>query len=321
MELPSLDFLDFSTGNTDKRDNFSQKLAQQLQTCGFAVVHNHGVDKELLDEAFQWSRRFFDLPMRVKLKSLHPAESNPNRGYSFIGQENLAVLTRADRRAERCGELKESWDQVNSNNKSHPNLWEAAEEVPGFREFMESFFHTLHDAELRLLDAIAAGLNLPADIFAPLHTDGVDEFRLLHYPAVTADDMAANTRTSEHTDLGTITLLFQDSTGGLEVEDQSTSGVFHPICAASPAMIINVGDSLQRWTNGLLKSAYHRVTVPKSAANDAVIPARYSIAFFAKPNSGVLLQPFPQFVSEEHPSKYEKLTVDEYHHQKRAQVY
>lgn len=321
MELLSLNFSEFASGDTTTKAQFSRKLVQQLETYGFATVYNHGVDEGLLKEAFEWSRRFFDLPMRVKLRSLHPAESNPNRGYSFIGQENLAVLTRADRRIEGRSELKESWDQVNSNNTSHPNLWEAAEELPGFREFMESFFHTLHDTELNLLDAIAAGLDLPADSFTPLHTDRVDEFRLLHYPAVSADDMAKNTRTSEHTDLGTITLLFQDKTGGLEVEDQSANGVFHPIRVASPTMIINVGDSLQRWTNDRLKSAYHRVTVPKTAEEDSVIPSRYSIGFFAKPNSGVSLYPLPQFIGEDRPSKYKDLTVDEYHHQKRAQVY
>ena len=80
-------------------------------------------------------------------------------------------------------------------------------------------------------------------------------------------------------------MLFQDSVGGLQVEDQTQLGTFRNIeSAASTEMILNIGDSLQRLTNDTFKAACHRVTYPPSVtAGDAeVIPERFSVAYFAK---------------------------------------
>lgn len=110
---------------------------------------------------------------------------------------------------------------------------------------MEEFFDTCHETEKRLLRAVALGLGLEETHFDDKLTDRVNEFRLTHYPPVRKSDISLEsgnqTRTSEHTDFGTITLLFQDSVGGLEVESHEEQGVFHPITAAAPTMVINIG--------------------------------------------------------------------------------
>ena len=110
---------------------------------------------------------------------------------------------------------------------------------------MEKFFNTCHETEERLLRAVAVGLGLDETHFDDKLTDRVNEFRLTHYPPVRKSDInlksGNQTRTSEHTDFGTITLLFQDSVGGLEVESHEEQGVFHPITAAAPTMVINIG--------------------------------------------------------------------------------
>lgn len=110
---------------------------------------------------------------------------------------------------------------------------------------MEDFFETCHQTQARLLRAVASGCGLPETHFDDKVSDHVEEFRLAHYPAVRAKDINLNsgeqTRTSEHTDFGTITLLFQDTVGGLEVESNRERGVFHPITAPAPTMVINIG--------------------------------------------------------------------------------
>lgn len=54
MELLSLNFSEFASGDTTTKAQFSRKLVQQLETYGFATVYNHGVDEGLLKEAFEW---------------------------------------------------------------------------------------------------------------------------------------------------------------------------------------------------------------------------------------------------------------------------
>jgi isopenicillin N synthase-like dioxygenase len=100
---------------------------------------------------------------------------------------------------------------------------------------------------MRILEAVAVGLGLPPHHFNSLHTERVHELRLLHYPEVSVKEISGSskTRTAEHTDFGSITLLFQDEIGGLEGEDQHQKGLFHPIGVSRPTMIINVGDSMQ----------------------------------------------------------------------------
>ena len=194
--------------------------------------------------------------------SKHPPVSNPHRGYSYVGQENLSALTRADRGEAPLQETKvygtppstlfghshtsqESWDQGSADDVENPNLWKATESLPGFRPFMEEFFELCHQTQARLLKAVASGCGLPDTHFDDKVSDRIEEFRLAHYPPVRVKDInlqsGQQTRTSEHTDFGTITLLFQDSIGGLEVESHKERGVFHPITAPAPTMVINIG--------------------------------------------------------------------------------
>jgi isopenicillin N synthase-like dioxygenase len=188
---------------------------------------------------------------------------------------------------------------------------------------METSFERLHDTAIKLLEAIALGLGLSQRYFEPFHTDRAHEFRLLHYPEIKVEELSGDTktRTGEHTDFGTITLLFQDGIGGLEAEDQLNHDSFRPICAEWPIMIVNIGDSMQRWTNARLKSAQHRVTVPPSLKDkDGVVPERYSVAFFGKPNRDVSLLPFPELLKDA-PSKYGDMTAGEYNRIRHLKVY
>lgn len=84
-----------------------------------------------------------------------------------------------------------------------------------FQPTFTSFFSVCYGAQLAILDAISIGLGLPAQTLGQLHVDQSNELRLTHYPAVERDDFTHSTRIAAHTDFGTITLLFQDSVGGL----------------------------------------------------------------------------------------------------------
>lgn len=99
----------------------------------------------------------------------------------------------------------------------------------------------------------------------------------------------ARTRVNPHlltlaltSDYGTITLLFQDDRGGLEV--LSPKGTFVPATPIPDTIVVNAGDLLQRWSNDVIRSTEHRVVSPRTPPQDDHFPARYSIAYFCNPN-------------------------------------
>ena len=160
--------------------------------------------------------------------------------------------------------------------------------------------------------------------------DNSSELRLNHYPATDGQTLLRQNRISEHSDFGTVTILFQDSVGGLEIEHQGQSGVFVPLDPGDTCeAIINVGDCLQRWTNTQLRSANHRVTLPakaerilRTSQDSLMIPDRYSIAYFGKPDRHELVDTLPEFCGPGMISKYnDKISSWEYNQSKLLRTY
>lgn len=182
---------------------------------------------------------------------------------------------------------------------------------------MEQFYQSCFKVELEILGSLSQALGIAASDLQSLHDQAENEFRLLHYPAIPASELADNsaTRIAEHTDFGTITMLFQDSIGGLQLESQQEPGTFHGVESADQSeIILNIGDSLQRLTNDTFRAACHRVTYPPTVkvGLDELIPERYSIAYFAKPNRAASLLPFRRFVTPEMPCRYDDITARDY---------
>lgn len=191
---------------------------------------------------------------------------------------------------------------------------------------MEDFFEKSHQALLTLLRALAVGFGLEEMYFEDRLMTRVHELRLLHYPPTDPRVLedATMTRASDHTDFGLLTLLWQDSIGGLEIEDQINPGVFRPVITENKEMIVNIGDSLMRWTNGRLHAGVHRVVLPqpKSAIGEpAMLPGRRSIVFFGKPDRAGSVGPIKRLMGKDETCKYPEMTAGEYNQSRLVRVY
>ena len=71
-------------------------------------------------------------------------------------------------------------------------------------------------------------------------------------------------RAGAHTDYGSITLLFQDMAGGLQV--LSPKGTFVNATPIEDTIVVNAADLLTRWSNDTIKSTKHRVVEPPKPA-------------------------------------------------------
>lgn len=216
------------------------------------------------------------------------------------------------------------------DDELYPNIWTDEHALPGFREFMSDFYQRCDALHQQLLVAIARSMHLPESSFTPLCARNSSELRLNHYPAVKPDELrSGNMRISSHSDFGTITLLFQDSVGGLEVEDQAELGRYLAVEPADCAdIIVNVGDCLQRWTNDRLRSANHRVTLPRgsldvdSDGDSGLVDSRYSIAYFGKPSRDETVRTLTALLRPGEEAKYkEEITAWQFNQLRLLQTY
>ena len=169
---------------------------------------------------------------------------------------------------------------------------------------------------------------LPRGIFLDKMTRdrNASEMRLNHYPAISIEELSAGrvSRIWPHFDLGVVTLLFQDNVGGLEYEDRRRRSVFNRIdCAQQTDLVVNVSETLQRWTNDRLPSGLHRVNVPPSQEREStgMLPERYSIAYFAKADRDACVGALKQFVPENTEPSYPDMNAIEYHRQRLQSAY
>ncbi|KAI9148327.1 2-oxoglutarate-Fe(II) type oxidoreductase ppzD [Paramyrothecium foliicola] len=323
-EVPRLDFAKFLHGNVDEQKQLCQRLVWSLSNVGFVKLVNHGISEDDIRRVFKWNKDFFALPLEKKNKAAHPVQPNPHRGYSYVGQEKLSRVRdyeKGHRDAVEVHDIKESYDQGPIDDQLYPNRWPDEEDLPGFQQFMVSFYDTCHQVHLKILQALATGLGFKPSFLQDLCQENTSELRLNHYPKCQASAVQEGAmRISEHTDFGTLTLLFQDSIGGLEIEDQSKLGTYFPVEPQDQfEMIVNIGDCLQRWTNNKFRSTSHRVILSHNGSG--LIEDRYSVAYFAKPNRTQSVGPLPQFVKDGQKPKYTDITAWEYNQEKLVLTY
>ncbi|KAL4758793.1 isopenicillin N synthase family dioxygenase [Aspergillus foveolatus] len=329
MATPSIPIIDLEparSGGPEELANLAHEIYQAFQHIGFAYIKNHGVPQDLIDEAFRWSAKFFALPESEKNKAPHPPEGSYHRGYSGIGREKVVQMVfDSDSIAERrkTPDVKESFEIGNENDTKMRNIWIPEESLPGFRRFFAKFFNTCSDLETLMLRLIALGMGLGEDFFLEYHSERTNQCRLLHYPAVEEELLRAGKaeRIAAHTDFGTMTILFQDEVGGLEVEDIHEKNKFNPAPYIPGTAVVNIGDLLMRWSNHELKSTMHRVRAPPLVDVEdgstvekkrRMTRPRYSIPYFISPDRDKVIECLPNCHGEGRPKLYEPITSSEY---------
>lgn len=193
---------------------------------------------------------------------------------------------------------------------------------------MEDAFETMEIVATQIMAALELACALPPGVLTSrmTHEHNASELRLNHYPAIEINEIKGGTvsRIWPHFDLGIITLLFQDKVGGLEFEDRKQLDTFEKVeCGNQTDMVVNVSETLQRWTNGNLPAGLHRVNIPQDLAeNDSgMLPERYSVAYFCKADRSASVGPLKQFVVDGSDPKYDDISAIEYHQRRLQSAY
>ena len=282
--IPLIDFSKFTNGTVAEQAECARQILDAFMTSGFIYLSNHGIDKSHIDLLFTQSAQFFSLPSQAKLKVAYQSTAL-NRGYAAVGQEKLDLATdAADVNAHRlvAPDYKETFQIGNDRSAANPFPTEA---MPSMEPLMNSFFQQCSLVQLRIMQAIAQGLSLPTSYFDTFFEANDHNLRLLHYPPIAKEtlDAQGGIRANRHSDYGSITMLFQDDVGGLQVEE-TTEDVFVNARPVEGTIVVNAGDLLSRWSNDRIRSTRHRVVQPPTSSSLDTYPDRYSIAFFCQPD-------------------------------------
>lgn len=255
----------------------------------------------MADEAWESAAEFFASPTATKRSVQFPETGYPY-GYSPFGFETLGASL------GRTGEpdLKESFsagpDTGGRTAGSDPDeAWVQSatpwpDQPDGLRAAWGRYFRELAGVSARLMEAMAVALEMPIDHFDPLIDRPISSMRAIHYPRIGTDPASGAFRAGPHTDYGTFTILRTDDIAGLEI--QAPDGAWLPVASRPGTFVVNLGDSIARWTNDRWRSTMHRVALTDPAP-------RQSMAFFHMANWDATIESLPTCVAPDERPRYE----------------
>jgi isopenicillin N synthase-like dioxygenase len=257
---------------------------------GFFQVVNHGIPADVIDTMSREMRAFFAQPQETK-RSISRTEQNP---LGFYDRE----LTK------NALDQKEIFDFGQGNGDAIRPQWPKG--MPQFRNAVHRYYRHNNRLAHRLLAAISSNLGMSPGFLSRGFGNGHTSFlRLNYYPVVQSaapGSVPGQLGVGQHTDSGALTILLQDNEPGLEVFRHNE---WHLVEPRSDALVVNIGDIVQVWSNDTYFAALHRVI---ASANRA----RFSIPFFLNPGYATNYEPVPTMVSSTTPARYQTINWGEF---------
>ncbi|HEU5472449.1 MAG TPA: 2-oxoglutarate and iron-dependent oxygenase domain-containing protein [Actinophytocola sp.] len=283
------------------RHAVAAELGRACRENGFFYVVGHGVDDGLQRRLEEQSRAFFDQEPARKLEIRMSRGGRAWRGYFPLGDELTSGRPDLKEGLYFGAELPPDHPKVRAGTPLHgANLFPAhpAELRGTVLEYLAELTRLGH----RLMAGIALSLGLPESYFADRYTgDPLILFRIFNYPLTPAapDDSWG---VGEHTDYGLLTILKQDSLGGLQVRSASGWIDAAPIPGS---FVCNIGDMLDRLTGGRYRSTPHRV-------RPSTVGDRLSWPFFFDPNFDADVTPVGRAELDDREQRWDRASVHEF---------
>ncbi|MES2913481.1 MAG: 2-oxoglutarate and iron-dependent oxygenase domain-containing protein [Pseudomonadota bacterium] len=292
-DLPLIDVGVLRRGSPAEVGRVAGRIGAAARDIGFFRVCNHGVHLDLIQATYRAAEAFFSRPEDEKLQ-LYIGQSPNHRGYvPFSEKGDYADEVHRNYEAFDLGlDLpQDDPDFLAGNPVLGPNVWP---ELAGFRATVSRYYAEVAQLGRLICSALELFLGLPKGAITDHMTKPVSQLRLLHYvrPDVTTDHGSVNM--GAHTDYECLTLLHTRNEG-LQVMAQDDRWIDVPVDQG--VYVVNIGDMLEAWTNGILRSTPHRV-VNRSRE-------RFSMPYFVAANHDTVIRPFPQLLLDGRRAKYE----------------
>lgn len=296
-----------------------EQLREACRDWGFFQIIQHGISDTLFERVFAATRHFFALPQSAK-DVIARSKHNPRGYYNRELTKNIRDMKEVfDFGHKPYPDLAD--DNPENRTRDGFNQWPDDTVCPEFRTTMAEYYETCGTIALKLLEGIALGLGVPPEKLTRDFRDQHTSFLRLNYypnydPLATDDDPMPAAATGHlgvhrHTDAGALTLLLQDNVGGLEV---CRKGEWYPVEPIAEALVVNIGDIVQVWSNDLYEAALHRVLASGGEA-------RYSLPYFFNPAYESEYQPLSRLTSDKSPPRYKSINWGKFREQRQLGDY
>ena len=255
MTFPIIDISDLIQPGKDS-SVVVKKLHDACRESGFFYIIGHGINQTLQKNLEKVSWQFFNQPLEEKLKLDMKQGGRAWRGYFPLEAELTSGKPDLKEGLYFGEELSLDHPMVRDRVPFHGmNLFP---EIPRFAELVLEYFNVMAALGQKLMQGIAISLKLDADYFhTALMKQPLQLFRIFHYPTPKKSiDPSSQWGVGAHTDYGMLTILKQDTTGGLQVY---TKGEWVEAPCIADSFVCNIGDMLDLLTGGYYRSTPHRV--------------------------------------------------------------
>ncbi|TQV90970.1 oxidoreductase [Cordyceps javanica] len=260
------------------------EICRFIDACrelGFFYLHLDDAQDPIQKQSerlFDIAKDLLDLPLQEKMKYDFSAQK------TYFGYKHLGGSV-----ADRTGRLdrNEFYNISRDDMMGTTKPWPAPEVLDKERVFLKGFMKSAQDIVHLLLRLLNEYFQLPADTLTSMHrldAQSGDQVRLIKAPPQPLDDKQI--ALGEHTDFGSITVLF-NRLGGLQILPPGADATWTYVKPLPGHAIINIGDALVKFTNGVLRSNIHRVVSPPGGQAQH---ARYSVVYFSRPADDVPLR-------------------------------
>lgn len=300
MDLPLVNVSDLHGADPEKWKRVADEIGQAAREIGFFRICDHGISPELIEATYRAGRTFFALP-DVQKRHYYIARSSNHRGYvPFTEKGDYPDEVNRNYEAFDLGlDLPaDDPDYLDGNRLLGPNVWP---EVAGFKETVGTYYKRIALLGRLMCTALELHLGLPPGAITGQMTRPISQLRLLHYVRQPGMSDAASVNMGAHTDYECLTLLHTRN-AGLQVMTRDDVWIDVPVNPAT--FVVNIGDMLEAWSNGLFRSTPHRVL--------NLSPERFSLPYFVAANHDTVIAPFPQLVSAERPARYAPFRAGEH---------
>ncbi len=287
-EVPVIDLSDLYSGDARRYREIATQITEACQGLGFFYVTNHGIEQAKIDRVFAVAKQFFALPVEQKME-IYLGKSPNYRGYlpfKMMGMDP-SLKGNLHEAFQIHPELGPDDPDVIAGKRLHgPNQWPAA--LPELRESMMDYYRDMLRLSNQFLRMFAVGLDLEPETFLKYFRKPMTMHRVMHYPPQAPSDPGDSVGTRPHTDSGAFTFLYQDNIGGLEILDREGNWIRVP--PLEGAFVINIGEMMKVWTDGLFSATPHRVITRYGED-------RYSMPFIATPDFDAVIVPLMENTS------------------------
>jgi isopenicillin N synthase-like dioxygenase len=315
--VPVIDIHPFLDGARDDRRRVAAEVARACSDTGFLVISGHGVDPALVDDTFAKTQQFFARPLAEKERVKRPDPSHI-RGYSGIESESFALLE-----GEAAPpDLRELFDvgplRVPAGDPYYlaaaagahfaPNLWPSSPD--GFEATFRAYYTAMEALTLQIFEILATALDLPTRFFHGKVDRHISILRANYYPPQLTPPRANQIRGGGHTDYTAFTILWQEDVPGGGLQIRTRQGQWIDVPPVPGTFVVNIGDSMMRWTNDTWVSTMHRVVNPPPEI--AREQSRTSFAYFVQPNYDAAIECIDSCTTSQRPAKYPPVLNGDY---------